>query len=224
MNIIVSKEDKEYIEESIKSGEVLREDLARWFKEKWVDVSKKINGKYLNTGKLYRVVAFSIDPSGNITKQAIENSANFLEFLEKFGENIEIFSKENSELTSQIATIPQVRQNLFQFQIDFANSHSPVILEGRDIGTHILPNAEYKFFVTASANERATRRFNQEKANGLNPSFEEILDAITKRDERDSTRKENASLPAKDAIIIDTTELSIQASLNKILHEIQWQI
>ena len=187
-------------------------------------LAEKIGGKYLNTGKLYRVVAFSIDPSGDITTQAIENSANFLEFLEKFGENLEIFSKENSELTSQIAIIPQVRQNLFQFQVNFANSHSPVILEGRDIGTHILPNAEYKFFITASANERATRRFNQEKANGLNPIFEEILDAITKRDERDSTRKENASLPANDAIVIDTTHLSIEESLSQILTAIKWQI
>ena len=187
-------------------------------------LSEKIGGKYLNTGKLYRVVAFSIDPSGDIPAQAIENSANFLEFLEKFGENLEIFSQENSELTSQIAIIPQVRQNLFQFQVNFANSHSPVILEGRDIGTHILPNAEYKFFVTASANERATRRFNQEKANGLNPNFEEILDAITKRDERDSTRKENASLPANDAIVIDTTHLSIGESLAQILTAIKWQI
>lgn len=187
-------------------------------------LSEKIGGKYLNTGKLYRVVAFSIDKSGDVTEQAIENSANFVDFLEKFGENMEIFSQENSELTSQIATIPQVRQNLFQFQVDFANKYSPAILEGRDIGTHILPNAEYKFFVTASANERATRRFNQEKSNGLNPNFEEILDAITKRDERDSTRKESASLPADDAIIIDTTGLSIEASLNKILTAIQWQI
>ena len=187
-------------------------------------LAEKIGGKYLNTGKLYRVVAFSINPSSDIPSQAIENSANFLEFLEKFGENIAIFSKENSELTSQIATIPQVRQNLFQFQVNFANEYSPVILEGRDIGTHILPNAEYKFFITASANERATRRFNQEKANGLNPNFEEILDAITKRDERDSTRKENASLPAKNAIIIDTTSLSIEESLSQILTAIKWQI
>ena len=187
-------------------------------------LAEKIGGKYLNTGKLYRVVAFSINPSCDIPSQAIENSANFLEFLEKFGENIAIFSKENSELTSQIATIPQVRQNLLQFQVNFANEYSPVILEGRDIGTHILPNAEYKFFITASANERATRRFNQEKANGLNPNFEEILDAITKRDERDSTRKENASLPANDAIIIDTTDLSIEQSLSQILTAIKWQI
>ena len=187
-------------------------------------LAQKIGGKYLNTGKLYRVVAFSIENSGDITTQAIENSANFMEFLEKFGENIEIFSKENSELTSQIATIPQVRQNLFQFQVDFAKKYSPVILEGRDIGTHIMPDADYKFFITASANERAQRRFNQEKENGLNPDFAQILEAITKRDARDSTRTENASLPAKDAIIIDTTELSIQDSVNKILHEIKWQI
>ena len=187
-------------------------------------LTQKIGGKYLNTGKLYRVVAFSIENSGDITTQAIENSANFMEFLEKFGENIEIFSKENSELTSQIATIPQVRQNLFQFQVDFAKKYSPVILEGRDIGTHIMPDADYKFFITASANERAKRRFNQEKENGLNPDFAQILEAITKRDERDSTRTENASLPAKDAIIIDTTELSIQDSVNKILTAIKWQI
>ena len=87
-------------------------------------LSQKIGGKYLNTGKLYRVVAFSINPSGDIFTQAIENSANFVDFLEKFGENMEIFSQENSELTSHIATIPQVRQNLFQFQVNFANKYS----------------------------------------------------------------------------------------------------
>ena len=185
-------------------------------------LAKKIGAKYLNTGKLYRVVAFSINQSSDITAQAIQNSANFLDLLEKFGENTAIFSQENGELTSQISSIPKVRQNLFQFQVDFANSSVPVILEGRDIGTHILPNADFKFFITATPEERASRRlkqFNQESKN-----FEEILNAIIKRDEMDSMRGNSPLKPSVDSIIIDTTGFSIEESLNTILREIKWQM
>ncbi len=182
-------------------------------------LSQKIGAKTLNTGKLYRVVAFSIQ-SENIEEEAIINSANFLQFLEKYGENAQIYSQENSILTSKISAIQEVRANLLQFQRDFASSRNPVILEGRDIGTHILPNADFKFYITASAEERARRRYNQELENSIYANFDEILKAVTKRDEQDSTRTQNPLTPAHDAIIIDTTGMSIEESLVKMLEVI----
>ena len=193
-------------------------------------LAKKIGATTLNTGKLYRVVAFSIR-SGKI-EEAIANSANFLQFLEKYGENLQIYSQENSILTSKISAIPQVRANLLQFQRDFASAYNPVILEGRDIGTHILPNADFKFYITATAEERAKRRYNQELEtqlanktgntntglqNGINANFDEILQAVIQRDNQDQTRTQNPLESAADAIIIDTTGMSIEESLGKML-------
>lgn len=183
-------------------------------------LAEKIGAKYLNTGKLYRVVAFSIE-GNDIESEAIKNSENFLEFLEKYGENSAIYSQENSILTSKISAIPQVRQNLLNFQREFSNNHSPVILEGRDIGTHILPNADCKFYITASAEERARRRHSQELENGIDSNYSNILQDIKKRDEQDESRAENPLKPAKDAIIIDTTNLSIEESLKKMLNMIK---
>ena len=179
-------------------------------------LAQKIGATTLNTGKLYRVVAFSIQ-GGNIEEGAIANSANFLQFLEKYGENPEIYSQTNSILTSQISAIPQVRANLLEFQREFAAAHNPVILEGRDIGTHILPNADFKFYITATAQERARRRYNQELENGINANFEAILRAVIQRDKQDQTRTENPLTPASDAIVIDTTGMSIEESLSKML-------
>lgn len=183
-------------------------------------LAKKIGATTLNTGKLYRVVAFSIQ-SENIEEEAIINSANFLQFLEKHGENSAIYSQENSILTSKISAIPQVRANLLQFQRDFSNMYNTVILEGRDIGTHILPDADFKFYITASAEERAKRRYNQELESGIESNFEKILQAVIQRDEQDQNRTENPLIPAKDAIIIDTTGMSIEESLERILKFIE---
>lgn len=179
-------------------------------------LAKKIGATTLNTGKLYRVVAFSIQGK-NIEEEAVLNSANFLKFLEKHGENPEIYSQENSILTSKISAIPQVRANLLEFQREFATAHNPVILEGRDIGTHILPNADFKFYITATPQERAKRRFEQEKENGIDTNFEEILQAVIQRDKQDQSRAESPLTPAIDAIIIDTTGMSIEESLGKML-------
>jgi CMP/dCMP kinase len=182
-------------------------------------LGEKLGAVTLNTGKLYRVVAFSIRGI-NIEEEAVRNSANFLQFLETHGQNPAIYSQENSILTSKIAAIPQVRANLLQFQREFASLHNPVILEGRDIGTHILPTADFKFYITASAEERARRRYNQELENGINANYEEILQAVKQRDDQDQNRKENPLKPASDAIVIDTTEMSIDESLAKMLEVI----
>lgn len=185
-------------------------------------LAQKIGAKALNTGKIYRVVAFSIEEKErSAEEQAIENSLHFLQYLKMYGDNPAIFSQENSILTSHISAIPQVRANLLQFQRDFANSHKLVILEGRDIGTYILPDADIKFYVTASAQERAKRRYSQQRENGVDVNFEEVLQAVLERDLQDQSRVQNPLLPAKDAIIIDTTGLSINDSLEEMLMQIR---
>jgi CMP/dCMP kinase len=183
-------------------------------------LAQEIGATTLNTGKLYRVVAFSIRGK-NIEEEAVRNSANFLQFLETHEQNPAIYSQENSILTSKIAAVPQVRANLLQFQREFASIHSPVILEGRDIGTHILPNADFKFYITATAGERAKRRFEQEKENGIDANYEEILQVVKQRDDQDQNRTENPLKPASDAIVIDTTNMSIKESLAKMLEVIE---
>ena len=184
-------------------------------------LAEKIGGKYLNTGKLYRVVAFSINKDFDTTQQAIAHSENIVKYLELFGENDAIYSQENGILASKIASIKQVRENLLDFQRSFAQIHNPVILEGRDIGTHILPEADYKFFITANVEERAKRRQKQDLQNGINTNFEDVLKLIAMRDNQDKTRKENPLIPAEDAIIIDTTNLGIEESLALIFENIK---
>lgn len=183
-------------------------------------LAQKIGAKYLNTGKLYRVVALSINTDFDVTHQAIQNSANFEKYLNIFGDNNEIYSSKNSELTSKIATIAQVRDNLLDFQRSFSEIHNPVILEGRDIGTRIIPDADYKFFITATAEERAKRRYNQDIENGIKTDYETVFVATKARDSQDTIRKDSPMHPADDAIIIDTTSLNIEESLAEILQHI----
>jgi cytidylate kinase len=183
-------------------------------------LAEKIGAKYLNTGKLYRVVAFSIDKNFDVTQQAIAHSENIEKYLEKFGENNEIYSQENGMLASKIATLPKVRENLLDFQRSFAEINNPVILEGRDIGTHILPDADYKFFITANTDERAKRRHKQNVENGLKSGYEDVLKAIAERDAQDKNRKESPLVQADDAIVIDTTNASVDDSLALIMQNI----
>lgn len=183
-------------------------------------LAEKIGAKYLNTGKLYRVVAFSIDTNFDITAQAIQHSADFERYLDIFNDNNEIYSRKNSDLTSKISIIPQVRENLLDFQRSFSEMHNPVILEGRDIGTQIIPNADYKFFITATPEERAKRRYDQLNE-GDKTDYNLILSEIKARDAQDSSRKDSPMKPAEDAIIIDTTDLGIEESLAEILRYIK---
>ncbi len=183
-------------------------------------LAKEIGAITLNTGKLYRVVAFSIQGKST-NEEAVEHSSNFLQFLEKHGNNPEIYSQKNSQLTSQISAIPQVRANLLHFQREFAGLHNPVILEGRDIGTHILPNADFKFYLTASPEARAKRRYEQEMQSGVESNFTNILQAVIKRDEQDENRKESPLKPAKDAIIVNTTNYTLAESLRIMLQHIK---
>ena len=116
------------------------------------------------------------------------------------------------EAASIVAKIPEVRSALLKFQRDFAARPPGAVLDGRDIGTVICPQADVKIFVTADPEERARRRFTELNAAGIAISFEEVLEQVIMRDKRDSEREIAPSKPAADADLLDTTHLGIDAS------------
>jgi cytidylate kinase len=175
------------------------------------------NLPYLNTGALYRLVAF------RVLQQKIDPQ-NFDEFISGLVKNISeaisqgdleneiLFGEDVGSIASIIAKNPKLRAALFNFQRDFANSENGAVLDGRDTTTVIAVNADFKFFVTADVEIRAQRRFNQ-----LQTNYEEILAQLKKRDENDLNRKDAPLTIAKDAIVIDNGKLSIEEGFMKIL-------
>lgn len=190
-------------------------------------LSEILNIEYLDTGSMYRA----------LTKYLLDNNINYCNNsrLEKALEDIELSfvdsqihlnginvekeirnEKINSRI-SEISSIEKVRNFLVNQQREIAKNKS-IILDGRDIGTVVLPNADYKFFITASLNERSKRR--HKEING-NLSLEQIENSLKRRDEIDSTRKIAPLKKAEDAIEIDTTNLDIDEVVGCILEYIK---
>ena len=181
---------------------------------------------YLDTGAMYRLV----------TLKALNNEIlGDLEEIKKILDNLNIDIKENgfyldnvdvsdeirkpivSENVSDIAAIREVREKMVDLQRKFSESKN-VILDGRDIGTVVFPNADVKIFLVADAKERANRRYKELVEKGENVKIEEIYENILKRDEIDSTRKESPLKKAEDAIEVDTTSKNIEEVKNEILN------
>jgi cytidylate kinase len=115
-----------------------------------------------------------------------------------------------------VSAIPAVRAFLLDFQRSFAkNNH--VIMDGRDIGTVVLPDADVKLFLTASPEARAQRRYLEQKAKGMDVTFEQVLEGMRFRDQQDSSRATAPLKAADDAIVVDTTEMGLQESIEYIL-------
>ena len=127
----------------------------------------------------------------------------------------EIRTEKVSMSASTVSGIPQVRAFLLELQRGFAKTQN-VIMDGRDIGTVVLPDAQIKIFLTASAQARAMRRTLQLEQKGEPADYEKILEDIIKRDHNDSTREIAPLKPAEDSIIVDTTDLDLEQSVNKI--------
>ncbi len=121
---------------------------------------------------------------------------------------------------SKVAALPAVRAALLQRQRDFRQAPG-LVADGRDMGTVVFPDAEAKFFLTASSQERARRRFNQLKEKGKESPFEEILADIEARDARDSSRSVAPLKPAEDALTIDTTSLDIPTTIERVLDSVK---
>ena len=192
---------------------------------------------YLDTGAMYRLVTLKALNKGILGN----NDLNYLEEIKKMLDNLNIDIKENgfylddadvseeirkpivSENVSDVAAIREVREKMVDLQRKFSESKN-VILDGRDIGTVVFPNADLKIFLVADARERAKRRYRELIEKGENVEIEEIYENILKRDKIDSTRKESPLKKAKDAVEVDTTSKSIEEVKNEILRMVNSNI
>ena len=176
-------------------------------------IAKHYSLEHLDTGRLYRLVAWDILKSGKPLSEA-ENAAKNLDISQINNEEIE--TEEVGAMASKVSAIPEVRAELLDFQRRVSKSPKGAVLDGRDIGTVICPNANFKFYITAEAEVRAKRRFDQLRAKGKKVVEADILKDILARDERDSNRNVAPLLPAIDAIYIDTTNLTVEQVFDKV--------
>ena len=197
-------------------------------------IAKKYNFIYVDTGAMYRAVALFAMQNNfitndfmdqtNLIKNLKEITLSFqfninLGFAEMFLNNVnvekEIRTLEVSQFVSKIATISEVRKKLVSEQQEMGKQGG-IVMDGRDIGTVVFPNAHLKLFMTASADKRATRRYNELIAIGDNVSFEDILFNVQERDRIDSTREDSPLVMADDAIEFDNSDMGITVQFDKI--------
>ncbi len=161
---------------------------------------------YLDTGLLYRAVGAKVRAGAEPLKAAETLTPDDLA-----AEGLR--TPEVAQAASQVAAIPDVRAALVEFQRSFARRDGGAVLDGRDIGTVICPEADVKLYVTASAEVRAERRYLEDVAKGSTLSREDVLAEVRERDERDATRATAPLKPAEDAVMIDTSDLSIDQAV-----------
>jgi len=172
---------------------------------------------HLDTGLLYRGVAFLV-LQGNHALEDEDAAAGIARKLDlKKMDHDALRSRGLGEAASRVAAIPEVRAALLKMQQDFANASSGAVLDGRDTGTVIAPHADVKIFVTATPEERARRRHIELAARHSPVAYDEVLADIKKRDERDSERSIAPLKPASDAVLLDTTQLDIEAAFRAAL-------
>lgn len=190
---------------------------------KLIAKEKKID--YIDTGAMYRAIAYKMHTKG-VSADDIEAIEEVLadtdidfsdENIYLDGENVNslIRTPEMSMKASEFSSLPQVREKLVQIQRNMA-SHKSVIMDGRDIGSNVLKDAEYKFFLTADPMERAKRRYDELVSKGEKADLDEVYRDIVRRDENDINRKINPLVQAEDAVLVDTTHMSINEVVNHI--------
>lgn len=194
------------------------------------EISKRLGIIYLDTGALYRAVGLYMIKNDIDLKKidrvvlALKNCEISIRYVEKSqkvflcGEDISDFIRSDkvSMAASDVSAICQVRKYLLDLQRDIARNHD-VVMDGRDIGTVVLPDANVKIFLTASINSRAKRRFNELLEMGQDAKFEDVLKYIKQRDLQDTNRKFAPLKMADDAILVDTTNLSLEESVENVL-------
>ena len=193
-------------------------------------VAKKLGIDYIDTGAMYRAVGYKMNREDVPFEECDELKAMLdstdIDFVSGDiildGEivNTLIRTSEVSQLASKCSALPMVREKLVEIQRNMGTRKS-VIMDGRDIGTNVLKDAEYKFFLTASAEERAERRHKELIEKGEKITFEEVLRDIRQRDHNDMTRALNPLKKADDALEIDSTGLNIEQVTEAILKEIK---
>ena len=200
-------------------------------------LAEKLGYALLDSGAIYRVTALAaLQRKTDLTNEsALAELARHLDiqFIPQNGEvnillagmNVSdlIRTQEVADAASKVAVFPEVRSALLQLQQDFAKNDG-LIADGRDMGTVVFPNAQVKLFLDASAEERAKRRYKQLQNKGINGNFEQILAEIKERDFRDRNREVAPLKPAYDALLLDSTTLSIGEVIDQALAYIQEKV
>jgi CMP/dCMP kinase len=184
-------------------------------------IARRVAGHYrlphLDTGLLYRAVALRLLDRGQALDDVAAAVAAARELRIGSLDTERLRERSIGETASRVAIFPEVRAALLKLQKDFAHRPEGAVLDGRDTGTVIAPEADVKIFVTASAEVRANRRFRELAVTGEKRTLEAVLAAIRERDRRDSERAIAPLKPAPDAALLDTTELDIEAAFRAAL-------
>ena len=200
-------------------------------------VAQELQFVYVDTGAIYRTVGYRVWQTGTVLKEeavaeilpgleiALAYDGQGLQRMQVNGEDVteKIRLPEVSMYASHVAAMPAVRSFLLEMQRDMAR-RSSVVMDGRDIGTVVLPDAEVKVFLTASAEERAKRRYRELREQGEHKDFGVLLVEIEERDYNDSHRSAAPMRPAEGAVLLDTTELTFEESRQRLLEIIRERI
>ncbi|MDH5710151.1 MAG: (d)CMP kinase [Gammaproteobacteria bacterium] len=192
-------------------------------------VARELGWHILDSGSLYRLLALSAGSEADLNNVAqLADLARDMQieyvtsgdalgiYLRGVNVSEAIRTEMTGVLASKVAAIPEVRQALLDKQKAFAQAPG-LVADGRDMGTTVFPDAELKIFLTASAEERAKRRYKQLNDKGIDANLSQLTVELKERDERDSTRSASPLLAADDAIVIDTTSLDIEQVLNQVM-------
>lgn len=199
-------------------------------------LARTLAARYLDTGAMYRIVTLAVLRSGvdPADTDAVARTAEAVDLGVGYdpdedrsylgGEDVsgEIRGDAVTRAVSAVSAVPAVRARLVELQRELADGPGSVVVEGRDIGTVVLPNADVKIFLTASAQERARRRNEQNIANGLPDDYDTVLADVQRRDHLDSTRAVSPLRAADDALVVDTsdmTEPEVIAHLQDLVHQ-----
>lgn len=194
-------------------------------------VAEKLGFEYVDTGAMYRaytlkVLNMNLDPENRDHVLSIleDTDIDFMEnhiYLDGNKVDDEIRDNKVSKQVSYIASIKEVRKKMVEIQQLIAKKRS-VVMDGRDITTVVLPKANFKFFVTASVEERGRRRFLELQSKGIKDiTLEEIIGDIARRDNIDSNREESPLTLTEDSVLVDTTSLTIEESVDRIISIVQ---
>ncbi len=198
-------------------------------------LASKLGYTYVDSGAMYRAITLYAIENGMASKEHI-NVEGLVDQLDQIdvdlkydaekervttflnGKDVEdeIRSMRVSEVVSQVSVIKEVRAKLRSIQ-QYLGKQGGVVMDGRDIGTAVFPNAELKLFMTASPEVRAQRRFDELKAKGQEVSFEAIRENLSSRDKEDTSRKENPLTQAEDAVVLDNSDLNQKEQLELVL-------
>ena len=184
-------------------------------------LAQTLGARYVDTGAMYRIVTLAMlragvdlrDSEAIAAAAEVPLSVGFdpqveQTYLDGEDVSVQIRSDEVTRAVSAVAAVPAVRARLVQLQRESAEGADSVVVEGRDIGTVVLPGADVKIFLTASAETRARRRTDQNVAAGLADDYETVLSDVRRRDHLDSTRAVSPLRPAADALIVDTSDMT----------------